>query len=133
MKVYANVMGQRIEIPVGPGNQHVRWLALVAAVRYAREYFPHAFMLPLRVSKDSEVVEPRTELLARAQADDRAQREPGALEAEDDDPLAWFDSAYGPTSNLMECQFPYIVDDPTQIPVKVSGHYYVHKDWAQIY
>jgi hypothetical protein len=149
MKVYANVMGQRIEIPVGPGNQHVRWLALVAAVRYAREFFPHAFMLPLRVSKDAEVLKPRalisdcvedggdvvvelrTELPARAQAE--APREPGALEGEEDDPLAWFEGAYGPTSNLMDCQFPYIVDDPSQIPVKVAGHYYVHRDWEKIF
>ena len=32
-----------------------------------------------------------------------------------------FEGAYGPTSNLMDCQFPYIVDDPSQIPVKAPA------------
>jgi hypothetical protein len=147
MKVFVLVMGESIEIPVGPGNQHIRWLALVAAVRYAREYYPHAFMLPLRVVKDNEVLKPRArisealddcaevvvELRKESVVNERDRRTDEVLLEGEEDQQAWFEGAYGASSNLRECQFPYIVDDPTSIPAKVTGYYAVHRDWEKIY
>jgi hypothetical protein len=147
MKVFVSVMGERIEIPVGPGNQHIRWLALTAAVRYAREYYPHAFMLPMRALKDNEVLKPRmpiaeavedggeivVELRKESAVQEKEHQPDETLLEGEEDPRAWFEGAYGPMSNLRECQFPYIVDDPTNIPTKVSGSYFVNRDWEKIY
>jgi len=130
-----------IEISCGTGEQHVRWLGLVASSRYQQECFPNAFLIPMRVAHRSEgvdrVLKPREVLHETLEDGDEVvvQLREGAQITDDafyDGDFEWSEVAYGPGSNLRECRFDW-TGKGSDFPDKVRGHYTVAREWKEIF
>lgn len=141
MKVIVNCQGMKFEIPCGAGKQHMRWLALVAATRIRREKYPHAFRVPQGVrGADGQLLKPRQVISDTLKDGDEVTidlRQGADIPIDDDDLKDWFDEAYGPTSNLMECKFRWKAQGGTtsmeEPPHKVKGDYLVAPRWQGVY
>lgn len=142
MRVKVTCGDAQLEINVGAGKQHIRWLALVVATRIQREQYPHAFRVPHRVQKADENM---TDLDPRAVIKDELEngeeiivelrQGPPVQEDTLDDEDRWYDRAYGPDSNLMDCKFLWKVDPKSSddFPEQVRGVFSVSPKWQSIY
>jgi hypothetical protein len=139
MKVIVNCSDMRIEMPVGPGRQHIRWLALAVATRIQREKYPHAFRVPQRVLNNEGVLLKPRQIIAEALEDGEevtVELRKGAQIHEDDlDSREWLEDSYGAQSNLMDCKFRWKVDAKVNqgIPRLVRGDFVVHPKWLGVY
>lgn len=141
--MYINVIvdGKTLKIAVGPGNQHIRWLALNAALRYQKEFIPHHFRIPQRVlNSEGLLLRPRGIICEELNDGDSVTIElrKGATISEDlyDEDATWLEDAYGEKSNLRECRFYWKVSAnqyDVSIPAKVRGDYFVAPKWSSIY
>lgn len=137
MKVIAICGDMRLEIPCGAGKQHIRWLALVVATRMQREKYPHAFRVPQRVlNQHGDLLRPRAVISDKLEDGEEVivELRQGANIPEDwfDENKDWIEDAYGPESNLMECQFRWKAIG-SEFPKFVSGDYYVAPKWQGVY
>ncbi|CAD7970374.1 unnamed protein product [Amoebophrya sp. A25] len=148
MRIVAHCHGEKFTIAVGDGKQHVRWLALVTALRYQKQCYPHSFRVPLQVKNNEGIVlRPRMPLCEeltdmsevfvdlRDGAENVALDQEGAIDSALDT-QTWADEAYGPTSNLRICKFQWKVggkEYDMPIPVKVRGEYTVAANWATMF
>lgn len=141
MRILANTCGQTITIHVGPGKQHIRWLGLAVALRYQKEFFPHAFRIPQRIlNSEGTLLRPRAVICEELADGDSVTVElrKGAHVSEDlyDEDANWLEDAYGAASDLRECKFYWKVSQgqyDVSIPAKVRGDYFVAPKWAAIY
>lgn len=137
MKIIANCAGSRLEIPIGAGKQHIRWLALVVATRVQKEKYPHAFRVPQRVlNSEGQPMRPRTvisSVLADGDEITVELRQGAAIPEEDGESIEWTEDAYGPLSNLMECKIRWKAGGTQDIPKFVRGDYVVAPRWQGVY
>mmetsp|Transcript_104798 Transcript_104798/g.165452 ORF Transcript_104798/g.165452 Transcript_104798/m.165452 type:complete len:601 (+) Transcript_104798:90-1892(+) len=136
MKLIAVCEDMKLEIPVGAGKQHVRWLGLVVATRMQREKYPHAFRVPQRVLARGELLKARA-VISEVLADGEefvVELRQGATIPEDwfDDNKFWIEEAYGKDSNLMECKFRWKASQGL-FPESVRGYYTVNYKWNGVY
>lgn len=139
MKVLVHCMDKKLEIPVGTGKQHIRWLALVVATRMQKERYPHSFQVPHRVLNSEGVVLRARQAIRDVVADGDELtvelRQGATIPEEDVDSAEWFEEAYGPHSNLMECKFKWKVDKSVDqdLPKFVRGEYTVAPRWQPVF
>ena len=147
MKVTCCVHGERFQINVGDGKQHVRWLGLVAAGRYKDAGGANAkpFRIPQRIlNMEGTVLRPRAALKDELKDGDevRVELREGAFvgdELEHED-IIWIDEAYGALSNLRVIKFQWQLPkkgssglSDTAIPAKVRGDYFVAAQWLPVF
>eukprot|EP00397_Hematodinium_sp_SG-2012_P036564 GEMP01039479.1.p1 GENE.GEMP01039479.1~~GEMP01039479.1.p1 ORF type:complete len:378 (+),score=70.12 GEMP01039479.1:232-1365(+) len=141
MLIEANTCGETITINVGPGKQHIRWLGLAVALRYQKEFFPHAFRIPQRIlNSEGTLIRPRAIICEELKDGEvvTVELRNGANVSEDlyDEDANWLEDAYGAASNLRDCKFYWKVSQgqyDVSIPAKVRGDYFVSPKWAAIY
>eukprot|EP00921_Rhytidocystis_pertsovi_P010119 GHVQ01016205.1.p1 GENE.GHVQ01016205.1~~GHVQ01016205.1.p1 ORF type:complete len:302 (+),score=39.06 GHVQ01016205.1:322-1227(+) len=139
MKVVCECLGHTVDIAVGEGNQHIRWLGLAAALQCQELFHPNAFCIPHRILHDGVVLKPRQRIKDCVQKDGdvltvelRARGFAG--EDFDDEEAQWCEEAYGASSDLLEARFVWEVDHTNYtIPVKVRGEYIVDSKWQEMY
>mmetsp|Transcript_95409 Transcript_95409/g.273634 ORF Transcript_95409/g.273634 Transcript_95409/m.273634 type:complete len:596 (-) Transcript_95409:122-1909(-) len=137
MKIIANCGGVKIEVPCGPGKQHIRWLGLVVATKMQRQQYPHAFRVPQRVlNAEGASLKPRfviSEVLRDLEEVTVELRQGAGIPEDDLDSKEWLEDAYGSESNLMECKFRWKTSATQDIPKSVRGEFTVAPRWEGIY
>lgn len=115
MNLTLRVEGHDFTVAVGDGRQHVRWLGLVAAKRFQKAVYPHAFRIPERVLNGEGVLLRPRAVLQDELGDGEVvtvELRRGATIREDlqgEDDSIWIDEAYGAFSNLRVCRFQWKV------------------------
>lgn len=141
MKIVANCAGERLEISVGAGKQHIRWLALAVATRIQREKFPHAFRVPQRVTGfDGALLRARQTISDVLDDGDEVTvelRQGAEIPEENFEEREWFEESYGAQSDLMECKFRWQKVDKNaaeqEFPKLVRGDFVVDRRWQSVY
>jgi hypothetical protein len=141
MKLVVNCNGLRLDVPCGAGHQHVRWLGLAVASRVKRVQYPHSFLVPLRVTNNEGLAfKPRDvirEVLKDGEEVMVVLRQGATIPEDDYEVKEWFEEAYGPSSNLMECRIRWKqTTDPNlsqDIPKYVRGEFVVAPKWQGVY
>lgn len=145
MKIIAKCGNVKIEVPCGPGKQHIRWLGLVVATRMQKQQYPHAFRVPQRITTEdgSTTLRPRqviSEVLKDGDVVNVELRQGASIPEEDLATITdrmmssrdWSDEAYGEKSNLMEAKFHWI-SQTSEFPTVIRGHFTVAPRWESMY
>lgn len=132
MKVFVWLESNRLEIEVGQGHNNIRWLSLVAVLKYSSLVFPRALHVPTSVKLlTGAILNPRCRIrdalsdgaevavLIRNQGLNDQNEKVGDVES----PRVWHDSAFGRDSQLCSTRIEWKPEKPLRdkIPEKLVG------------